>query len=187
MTANAGNPALGTVQPPGPPAIDGTAVVACAIHCCDKKPYPLPNTCGGRKTCQRLGSKKHSCVLHRLREKTPDGKLTKKNRVEGVLASPRCKAPGTLRTLIPDTIVNGVVIDAKFPCETSKVHGPKDNPAGTGDGFGTRQYLSTSASTTMETKKELTEYIFINDPVKVTDVTTMTPSDAATAKGNCQC
>ncbi len=90
------------------PGLTDTQKVACAIYCCDQKEYPLVKR-AGNKNCQRLGSKKHSCVLHQLREKK-GGKLTQKNRFSGIQASPRIEDNGKL--LIPDTIVGSTVIDA---------------------------------------------------------------------------
>lgn len=179
------------LQPPSPPAIPGEAKVACAIYCCDQEEYSLKNTRGGRKTCQRLGHRKHSCVLHKLREKTASGKLTTKNKHADVQASPRFKVPGVPRTLIPDTIVNGnKVIDAKFPCETNKVHGPSDTPAGTGPGFTTgkskRAYpCSPRSGASMLTRKERKDYKKIPGVKKVE---AMTPEDAKKKKGDdCKC
>ncbi|MFO0617509.1 MAG: hypothetical protein U0414_33240 [Polyangiaceae bacterium] len=176
------------VQKPGV-AMTPTERVACAIYCCDKKKYNLPNSRGGRKTCQRIGNRKHSCVLHALRKHTKSGKLTTKNKYAGVKASPRF--PKGKRTLIPDTIVNGnKVIDAKFPCETKDVHGPGDKPKGKGPGFttgkGKKAYPSDSRrGTVMLTSKEKSDYKKINGIKKVE---AMTPADAKTAKGkNCKC
>jgi hypothetical protein len=180
-TPNAANPAMGTSQAPSPPGMGGEADVACAIHCCDKKEYNLPKKKGKKAqktTCQRLGSRKHSCVLHKLREKTESGKLTTTNKFKNVLASPRCSAPGVGRTLIPDTIVDGVAIDAKFPCDPSKVK------------FGSpvKNLSLPRPGTSMQGDKELNEYKAITKPVKVQDCQAMTPSDAAEAKGsNCKC
>lgn len=177
-------------QQPLPPT-PAEAAVACAIHCCDEKEYSLKNTRGGRKTCQRLGHRKHSCVLHKLREHTPSGRLTTTNSVPGVQASPRFNVAGISRTLIPDTIVDGnKVIDAKFPCKTEDVHSPSDTPPGTGPGFtsgkGTRAYpCDGRAGTAMTTGKEATDYKKIKGVKKVE---CMTPADAKAKKGaNCTC
>jgi len=180
------------VQSTGTPSVPtGEELVACAIHCCDKKPYKLPNSRGGRKTCQRLGHRKHSCVLHKLRAKTASGRLTTTNRYSSVQASPRFKVKGISRTLIPDTIVDGDrVIDAKFPCTTSDVHSPTDTPPGTGPGFtsksGTRAYLCDSRKgSVMGTPKEARDYKKIKGVKKVE---CMTPQDAKSKKGSsCQC
>jgi hypothetical protein len=177
MPANAANPAMGTSQAPGPPGVGGEADVACAIHCCDQKAYKLPDNRGGKNTCQRLACRKHSCVLHSLREKTESGNLTTKNKLSNVLASPRCSAPGIGRTLIPDTIVGGVAIDAKFPCDPSKVK----------FGKAVKNLSLPKAGSAMETDKELSEYNQIDKPVKVSDSKAMTPADAAASKGDCKC
>lgn len=169
------------------------AAVACAIYCCDKEDYSLNDTRGGEKTCQRLGHRKHSCVLHKLREHDGSGKLTTKNNTPGVQASPRF-APsqtGVPRTLIPDTIVDGnKIIDAKFPCKTEDVHGPGDTPAGTGPGFtkpGTKRAFPSDSRTgvDMGTPKEAFDYKKIPGVQKVE---CMTPEDAKSKKGDdCKC
>ncbi len=169
-------------------AANAEAEVACAIWCCDQKPYPLPDTRGGRKTCQRLANRKHSCVLHKLRQQDED-RLTQKDKFSNIKASPRHRVPGIARVLIPDAIANETVIDAKFPCNTSDVHGPGDTPPGTGPGFtsgaATRVYASTSATgADMITKKELREYAQIDG---VHRVMAMTPYDANANRGDCTC
>lgn len=184
------------MQAGGAPVTPAEAAVACAIWCCDQKPYKLPNTRGGRKTCQRIGSRKHSCVLHKLRKKNGD-KLTTTNKVPGVQASPRFN-PGeggndTARILIPDTIVDGnKVIDAKFPCKTEDVHGPGNTPPGTGPGFTAagknavgKLYPSDGRlGSEMCTSKEDIDYKKL-DGVEKTEC--MTPADAAGKKGDCKC
>lgn len=169
-------------QSPGAPVTPAEAAVACAIWCCDKKPYNLNNNRGGRQTCQRLGNRKHSCVLHSLRKKKGD-KLTTDNKRTDVQASPRIEhgqlGNDTGRTLIPDTIVNGnKVIDAKFPCEPENVTFTT--------GKNKLQNLSDGRlGTEMGTPKEAVDYKKIKG-VKKTEC--MTPADAATKKGdNCEC
>jgi hypothetical protein len=177
------------LQSTSPPSAE--AAVACAIYCCDKAEHSLTNTRGGRKTCQRLGHRKHSCVLRKLRESDRSGRLTTTNKVPGVQASPRIKVKGIKRTLIPDTIVDGnKVIDAKFPCKTEDVHGPNDNPAGTGPGFtkgsARRAYPSVARTgAQMSTPKEAIDYKKIPGVQKVE---CMTPEDAKRKKGeDCSC
>ena len=169
------------------------AAVACAIYCCDKQEYSLDNTRGGEKTCQRLAHRKHSCVLRKLRVPKSDGKPSTVNKVPGVQASPRIppSQTGVPRTLIPDTIVNGnKIIDAKFPCKTADVHGPKDTPPGTGPGFtksGTKLAYPSDGRTGVEmgTPKEADDYTKIPGVQKVE---CMTPEDAKTKKdANCTC
>jgi hypothetical protein len=170
-------------QSPGAPVTPGEAAVACAIWCCDQKEYPLQNNRGGRKTCQRLGNRKHSCVLHSLRKKNGD-KLTTENKRTDVQASPRIQ-PGTRgnntgRVLIPDTIVDGnKVIDAKFPCQDAAVKFSKGK-------LGTVQNLSDGRlGTQMGTPKEAIEYKKIDGGMKTE---CMTPADAKDKKGdNCDC
>lgn len=180
MPANSANPALGIGQKPGALiAADPELEVLCAILCCDQKEYDLPNTRGGEKTCQRLAHRKHSCVTHALREK--DGnKLTQTNKFKNVYAAPRYDVDGV--RLVPDTIAGDVVIDAKFPCDTSKVHGPGDTPQGTGPGFTTgvkKAYPSIAASgSSYMGDKELNQYTKIPG---VKDSVAKTPSDAKAA------
>lgn len=178
------------LQSPQPPVTPAEAAVACAIFCCDQEDYSLTNKRGGRKTCQRLGHRKHSCVLHKLREEK-GGKMTTTNKVPGVQASPRIKVKGIKRPLIPDTIVDGnKVIDAKFPCKTEDVHGPGDTPPGTGPGFtkgaAKRAFPSDSRlGTAMGTPKEAKDYKKIPGVQKVE---CMTPEDAKSKKdANCKC
>lgn len=186
MVANSANPALGLNQKPGSmAAADAELEVLCAILCCDQKDYNLPNTRGGRKTCQRLAHRKHSCVTHALREKS-NGKLTQKNKFSNVYAAPRYPGVVSGKTLIPDTIAGNVVIDAKFPCDTSKVHGPKNKPPGTGPGFttakGKRAYPSiTKSGTSYMGDKELNQYTKIPGVKKSV---AKTPSDAKAATNN---
>jgi len=186
MVANSANPALGLNQKPGSTAaVDAELEVLCAIQCCDKKAYKLPNTRGGRKTCQRLAHRKHSCVTHALREKK-NGKLTQTNKFSNVYAAPRYPGVVAGKTLIPDTIAGNVVIDAKFPCKTSDVHGPSDTPPGTGPGFtsgtATRAYQSiTKSGTSYMGDKELNQYTKIPGVKKSV---AKTPSDAKAATNN---
>jgi len=186
MPSNSANPALGLNQKPGPTgAVNAELEVLCAILCCDKKAYKLPNTRGGRKTCQRLAHRKHSCVTHALREKK-DGKLTQTNKFSNVYAAPRYPGVVTGKTLIPDTIAGNVVIDAKFPCDTSKVHGPGDTPPGTGSGFtlgtATKVYRSIARSGgSYMGDKEISQYTQIPG---VKDSVATTPSDAKAATNN---
>lgn len=165
---------MGTVHAPSV-ALNPDQEVACAIHCCDQKAYNLPNSRGGRQTCQRLANRKHSCVLHSLREKD-NGKLTTRNKFANIQGCPRFDGvPGAGRTLIPDVVVNGNrVIDAKFPCDPSKVKfgNPVANASQAGSG------------TSMLTAKERVDYSKIPGIKKVEG---MSPSDANAKKGNCTC
>jgi uncharacterized Zn-binding protein involved in type VI secretion len=183
---NTGATMNGLKQGDQKPADSPEAEVACAIHCCDKKEYSLRSSGKNEKTCQRLGCRKHSCVLHRLRKKK-NGKLLQENKFIGVEASPRFPkgtVTGITRDLIPDTIINGdTIIDCKFPCDPAKVKargftkgnatkaftgkqiGPSPRPLGAGD-------------------KEKKEY---NNIDGIKDVRTMTPDQAEKVMGNCSC
>ncbi len=186
MVANSANPALGLNQKPGSTAaLDAELEVLCAIMCCDKKAYKLPNTRGGRKTCQRLAHRKHSCVTHALREKK-NGKLTQKNKFSNVYAAPRYPGIVPGKTLIPDTIAGNVVIDAKFPCDTSKVHGPRSNPPGTGPGFtsGSRKRVYRSIAKPGTGYMGMKEKKLYKKIPGVNKVVAKTPSDAKKATNN---
>lgn len=152
------------------PGLTDTQKVACAIYCCDQKEYPLVKR-AGNKNCQRLGSKKHSCVLHQLREKK-GGKLTQKNRFSGIQASPRIEDNGKL--LIPDTIVGSTVIDAKFPCPDPIKNTPPN----------IAQPSPARSSDSMLGTKETVDYQNLDG---VDDVEGMTPSEAEDEKGDCKC
>jgi hypothetical protein len=155
-----------------PPQLTDDQRVACAIYCCDKKAYPLKKRAKD-KECQRLGNKKHSCVLHQLREKK-GGKLTTNSRFPGILASPRYNVRGIPRTLIPDVQIGDRVIDAKFPCPSPIKNTPPiiAQPSGAGSGIA---WLG---------KKEKEDYLEIDG---VNSVEGMSPDDADKAKGNCKC
>jgi hypothetical protein len=153
---------------------DPEQIVACAIHCCDNKEYPLVKR-DGDKECQRLGSKKHSCVTHQLRNKK-DGRLTQTNRYPGIQAAPRFPGVGGMdRVLIPDVMVGNHVIDCKFPCDPAKVKNTPPNIA---------QPSISGSGTSMLTAKERDDYPQI--PGNPT-VEAMTPDDAAGKKGDCKC
>jgi hypothetical protein len=147
--------------------------VACAIQCCDKKPYNLPNNRGGRKTCQRLAHRKHSCVLHRLREKKGN-KLTTENKFPNIQASRRYppSETGASRVLIPDVVMNGNrVIDAKFPCDPANVK------------FGKNVVNPSLDLPGKATKKEKRDYKLIPG---IKEVKPMSPKQAR-EKGECAC
>ena len=173
------------------PGLTDEQRVACAILCCDRKQYQMKKRGRKDKECQRLGSKKHSCVLHQLREKK-DGKLTQNPRkgFEGIKANPPCSAPGVSRTLRPDIMIGKQIIDAKFPCDPDKI---KEKNKGLS--FGDKaQYQSESTGRDMSTPKEEVDYKNINKVdgqkvEKLPDPKTKTPEDAAKdlPGGTCEC
>jgi uncharacterized Zn-binding protein involved in type VI secretion len=122
---------MGALHAPGTPGTP-EAIVACAIQCCDKKPYKLPKK--GRPdaiACQRLACRKHSCVFHALKEKNDP-------RIKPSPKYTPSQVPGLSQNRIPDIHIpgpgagfpSGKIIDAKFPCETSRIVKP------TGPGYG---------------------------------------------------
>jgi hypothetical protein len=164
--------------------------VACAIHCCDKAPYSMPKKSPPKPeiSCQRLAHRKHSCVTHNLRERTPSGKLKKKSRKSNILVAPRSHAKIGGKIRVPDTIVKEGgkwnIIDAKFPCDSKKLNAkmPLKNASST----------STSAGgKSMMTSKEKTDYkkfkVGGKSGTKVSKVECMTPKDAKAKKGKCSC
>lgn len=169
------------------------AAVACAIYCCDKQPYKMPHKTPKPKpeiSCQRLGSRKHSCVTHQLREKTSSAKLTKKTRqgkkfTSDLLVSPRSAKPIGGKIRIPDTIVKEKgkwnIIDAKFPCDSKKLNSKMP--------LNSASAPSTNASSaSMKTHKERVHYKkFKVNGKRVNKVNCMTPADAAKKKGKCSC
>jgi uncharacterized Zn-binding protein involved in type VI secretion len=185
---NTGATMSGLKQGTATPVDSAEEEVACAIYCCDKKSYSLQSRPPkNEKTCQRLGSRKHSCVLHRLRKKAGK-KLLQENKFKGVEASPQFPVgtvPGITRKLIPDTIVNGnTVIDAKFPCDPAKVHSRGFTTGKTKKAFTSRQ-IGPSNPRSMMGRKESIEYKKIP---RVKKVKTMTPAQAEEKKGaNCSC
>lgn len=184
---NTGATMTGLKQGDTEPKDSPEAEVACAIHCCDKKEYSLQTRGKNVKTCQRLGNRKHSCVLHRLRKKSGD-KLLQENKFKGIEASPRFPpgtVPGVSRTLIPDTIINGdTVIDCKFPCDPEKVKDRGFTKGKLKKAY-TGKQIGPSTSTLGAGNKELNEYDKIPG---IKDVQTMTPEQAEGKKGpNCSC
>lgn len=173
----------------------GEQMVACVIFCCDAKPYSFASTRDSSKSCQRMANRKHSCVVHNLREKTDSGKLTTSNRQpDKVRASPRMEINGQMR--IPDCVVkNGAtgkwdVVDAKFPCDGDALNKQLD-PGNTGKAGGKTGVSMASLGkpgTSMMTAKEKTDYNdFEVDGQQVDKVSCMTPQDAQAKKGDCDC
>ena len=157
---------------------DPECTVACAIICCDEAKYTKnvhPDKGDGmtpqEKDCTSLSRTKHSCVLHGLRERS-GSKATAKNKFDNIQASPpglTALVDGEVKPAIPDVIVNGNhVIDAKFPCDTSKPAAPLNKQ---------QCKSSTIRSSKMDTKKEDLVYTKIQKP-KIKHSEAMTPEDA---------
>ena len=144
------------------------------------------------KNCQRLGSKKHGCVMHNLRTHAGESKCS------------ICGATGTMNTtnstefetdsgklvinseqgtqtrggvdVRPDTQFGDRVIDAKFPCKGEDSIQNSATPV--------ENKSADVTSATMDTKKE--EEIYTKIPgVKKADP--MTPKEAEAKKGECEC
>jgi len=173
--------------------------VACAVFCCDQEATYTQKKRAKKKhkqtdvDCQRLNSKKHSCVMHSLRnDGDPD-----------VMASPRVPSSGPPKLnvpksalkaadksfITPDVIINDGgkhrVIDAKFPCPDSSKRDP--------DGRIILNKQSCSSNTTtpgtsMLTPKEKDIYpkITVDGAAVDANVEAMTPGDAQ-AKKNTAC
>lgn len=184
---NTGATMAGLKQGDTDPKESPEAEVACAIHCCDKKEYSLQTRGKNVKTCQRLGNRKHSCVLHRLRKKSGN-KLLQENKFKGIDASPRIpkSASSAGRVLIPDVIVNGnKVIDCKFPCDPEKVKNRGFTKGKAKKAF-TGKQIGPAKAKKMIGEKELIDYKSIKKP-KIKKVQTMTPAQANGKKGTCSC
>lgn len=157
---------------------DPECTVACAIICCDEAKYTKnvhPDKGDGvtpaAKDCTSLSRTKHSCVLHSLRKRSGSS-ATAENKFDGIEASPpklTALVDGEIKSAIPDIIVNkNHVIDAKFPCDTSKPSAPLNK----------QQCKSSSIrSSKMDTKKEDTVYTEIRER-KIKQSEAMTPEDA---------
>jgi len=168
---------------------DPECTVACAIVCCDEAKYTKnvhPDKGDGmspqEKDCTSLSRTKHSCVLHALRQRSGK-KATAANKFKNIAASPpglTAVVDGVSRPVIPDIMVNGNhVIDAKFPCDTSKPAAPLSAQR--------CPSADISAYPTMDTMKEDEVYTQIDG---VQDSEAMTPKDARDridAKGCADC
>jgi hypothetical protein len=175
-------------------------LVACAIYCCDKEATYDQSKRNLKKhkkkdiECQRLNSKKHSCVMHTLRNHG-DPNVNASPRVPSKGKTPALTIPNAALKaagkghVTPDVIINDNgnyrVIDAKFPCP------PATEPDG-------RVVLknqawpcnSTASGSTMRTPKEDNIYPEISVGGKKVDpnVEAMTPADAEAVKNDaCDC
>ena len=168
--------------------LDPMQIVACAIHCCDKQPYTMKKNRPKSVSCQRLAHRKHSCVLHSLRNKSGN-RLTTENKFSdrGVFASPRSNTPINGKIRIPDVVVGNKIVDAKFPCSTDKVYSqlPMSNTA---------IESNPTDSLSMMTFKEKNIYgkfkhPVTDQPIGKENVSCLTPADAAplVANSSCKC
>jgi hypothetical protein len=167
---------------------DPECTVACAIICCDEANYTKnvhPDKGDGmtpqEKDCTSLSRTKHSCVLHSLRKRSGK-KATAANKFDNIEASPpglTALVDGVTKPCIPDVMVNGNhVIDAKFPCDTSKPSAPLNNQ---------QCKSATIGSAKMDTKKEDAVYSKISGVKKSEAMTPEDARDRMKAKGCADC
>ncbi len=193
-----------------PVGLSPEAAVACAIWCCDRAPYRQVKRKSKAKDCQRLASKKHSCVHHSLKAVGD----------KRVLSSPRFSADGdrftaskellaeaaTLRGIrkdrpkpknpfmCPDVLIDDAppkIIDAKFiPCpDTDQIN----KQLGRTDGriVMNGQSLTTASGSVPKGPKETKIYPKMKvdgKPIGNNNVRTMTPEQAETDKTEaCTC
>jgi hypothetical protein len=164
-----------------PHGLSPTQKVACAIYCCDNAKYTKKKHKKKRgmtaadvngQDCRSLSTTKHSCVMHSLR-KANDPKVKASPRY-----GPNISGPNNFPVnAIPDTVVDGRVIDAKFPCDSNGI-APINNASHPSD--------MSVVGTEMLTPKETDVYSKL--PGTRGDPTAMTPADAEKKKSDdCDC
>lgn len=156
------------------------AIIACAIHCCDSKYYPIKEH-PPLSPCTSLGKKKDTCVRKNAR------KAFEKNKINNAKIEPRqevqIKTKKGLKTVVckPDFMVDNRVIDSKFPCDESKLR-PKLTPGSHTD------VQDRAVGAAKKTPKEKIAYPKMKGPKgEKVSVRVMGPKEAAKKKGNCQC
>jgi hypothetical protein len=154
------------------------AKVACAIICCDEKPtYKMAKGKPKRwkKRCQRLGSRKHSCVFHTLKKQ--------ENHIKSGPQFDFTNDPSVGRVLKPDVMIGDEIYDAKFPCDPDGM-AKAWQPGGAGKA-GTVKYSSPSGVGDYGGKKEEVDYKKING----NEAQPMTPETAKeqAPAGGCDC
>lgn len=181
---------MANIQAPIPPSIMDK--ICCAILCCEEAKYKLKKKKRKRgkdgklhdATCTRLGHRKHSCVLHKLRKKegkklTTENKHTHKASGTVLEASPRYPKGKKPPDAIPDIKYGNVIVDAKFPCDASKATFTN------GEGKASQEMGLTDTGKSMLTDKEKTTYTKVDGGCQVEG---MSPQDAKdTIKGECKC
>jgi len=173
-----------------------TQKVACAILCCDEKEYSFKNGRDPKISCTRMGTKKHSCVTHTLRERDDKGRLKQPpaDRFEDEVCVPSNTGQkitvgvGTAAkqiTIVPDTLVKlddgWHAIDAKFPCDNDGIN-KKLGLTKKGKTRSTPKFTFASNSNTgksLATIKEKEHYLeYEQGGEKVKSSTCMSPEDA---------
>jgi Domain of unknown function (DUF4150) len=188
----------GVVQLPTIVGDNAEELVACAVHCCDEaatytqSPRPLAKHAALDVDCQRLNSKKHSCVMHSLRNQG-SADIKASPRVPG--SDPSLSIPQSVLDscgkgfVTPDAMVNAGkkwrVIDAKFPC-------PPTNASKGRIVLNDQAWpcKSSALGDTMRTPKEDKVYpeIEVNGAKVDSNVDAMTPADAKSKKNaKCDC
>ena len=197
----------GCTQLPVIPIMDDPeAMVACAIWCCDHATYDQIKRDSPEKDCQRLASKKHSCVHHSLKN-TGDERLAssprftadgEKFKVSEELLADRYvrpdRGPPKNPYMCPDVVVLGPpakIIDAKFiPCHDA---GEINSQLGRSDGriVMNNQSLTTAVGDVPKGPKETKIYPKMEvdgKPIGKDNVRTMTPDQAEEDKTEaCTC
>lgn len=183
------------------------AKVACAIWCCDKATYEQVKRKSPEKDCQRLASKKHSCVFHSLKNvgdkkvipsprfSTGGGRFSVgKELLAGRYVRPDRGVPKN-PYMCPDVLIDSTppkIIDAKFiPC-----HGVDEinRQLGRTDGrivMNGKQSLDTAIGDVPKAPKETKLYPKMKvdgKPIGEKNVRTMTPNQANDEKTDaCTC
>ena len=175
--------------------LTATQKVACAILCCDEKDYSFANGRDPALSCTRMGSKKHSCVTHTLRERDDNGRLKSPvaDRFKDVSVPSNTgqqisvtKGAKKIKiTIIPDTLVkkgnDWHAIDAKFPCDLDSINKDLGITAGGKTKIKPKFCCLSTTETgkSRSTIKEKEHYLqYKKDGKKVKTSTCMSPQDA---------
>lgn len=194
-----------TELPVLPKNLDPDALVACAIWCCDQVTYRQTKGKTRKKDCQRLGTKKHSCVHHTIKSYgNSEVQSAPRFGDTGALQAPpsllkeaaKMRGRASASYLTPDVLITPPggkprIVDAKFPCPDRAsvnsrlgrsdgrivMNGSQSLPSGPGAGI---------------TPKELKLYpkLEVNgQPIGSKNVETMTPEEAKpiAEANNCDC
>jgi hypothetical protein len=201
LTMNHGNTAClaGWIEVPVIPPGSADQKIACAIYCCDQKKYTQKAKGRGKKgqqrDCARLGSKKHNCVKHALRndpKQSETGIMTEPRFPSGKGKKPKLQITKELLSLAkklsgskaksphvaPDIVVpegdGHRIVDAKFPCPP-----PKDGKDRVRLNNQKCESDMTVSGINRKTPKELQVYPELKiDGKKPKDVSAVSPKDA---------